>query len=87
MAARLGGDEFGLSLLEDELSEVIREVEHIRRGVGEETAGSTLSVGICEGREIARASVASLSILEAAGGALADAKEKGPGALSIFRLS
>ena len=34
MGAPLGGDEFALSLLEDEPSEVIREVEHIRRRFG-----------------------------------------------------
>ena len=85
MAARLGGDEFALSLLEDEPAEVIREVEQIRRRFGEETAGATLSVGICDGRTALRAA-APLSLLEAAGGALADAKAQGPGGLSVFRL-
>lgn len=49
LGARLGGDEFALSLLEDEPAEVIREVERIRARFGEETAGATLSVGICDG--------------------------------------
>jgi len=85
MGARLGGDEFALSLLEDEPTEVIRQVEHIRRSFGEETAGATLSVGICEGRTLRRSSV-QLSLLQAADGALADAKEQGPGGLSFFRF-
>jgi diguanylate cyclase (GGDEF)-like protein len=85
MAARLGGDEFALSLLEDEPTEVIREVEHIRGRFGEETGGATLSVGICDGRTLRRAA-AQLSLLEAAGGALAYAKEQRPGGLSFFRL-
>jgi diguanylate cyclase (GGDEF)-like protein len=85
MAARLGGDEFALTLLEDEPTEVIREVEHIRGRFGEETAGVTLSVGICDGRTLRRVP-AQLSLLEAAGGALADAKEQRPGGLSFFRL-
>lgn len=83
--ARLGGDEFALSLLEDEPAEVIREVEHIRRRFSEEAAGATLSVGICEGMTLRRASVR-LSLLEAADSALADAKSQGPGGLSIFRV-
>ena len=85
MAARLGGDEFALSLLEDAPTEVIREVEHIRGRFGEAAAGATLSVGICDGRTLRRAAV-QLSLLEAAGGALADAKEHRPGGLSFFRL-
>jgi diguanylate cyclase (GGDEF)-like protein len=85
MGARLGGDEFALSLLEDEPSEVIREVEHIRGRFGEETAGATLSVGICDGRTLRRASVR-LSLLDAADSALGDAKKQGPGGLSIFRV-
>jgi diguanylate cyclase (GGDEF)-like protein len=84
MAARLGGDEFALTLLEDESTEVIREVEHIRGRFGEETAG-TLSVGICDGRTLRRASV-QLSLLQAAGGALVDAKKQGLGGLSFFRV-
>jgi hypothetical protein len=74
-----------LSLLEDEPSEVIREVEHIRGRFGEETAGATLSVGICDGRTLRRASVR-LSLLDAADSALVDAKKQGPGGLSIFRV-
>ena len=85
MGARLGGDEFALSLLEDEPTDVIREVEHIRERFGEETSGATLSVGICDGRTLRRASV-QLSLLQAADGALADAKEQGPGGLSFFRF-
>jgi diguanylate cyclase (GGDEF)-like protein len=85
VGARLGGDEFALSLLEDEPTEVIREVEHIRGRFGEETAGATLSVGIYDGRTLRRASV-QLSLLQAADGALADAKEQGPGGLSFFRF-
>jgi len=57
MSARLGGDEFALTLLEDEPAEVIREVEHIRGRFREETAGATLSLGICDGRTLRRASV------------------------------
>jgi diguanylate cyclase (GGDEF)-like protein len=83
--ARLGGDEFALTLLEDEPTEVIREVEHIRRRFGEETGGATLSVGICDGKTLRRASV-QLSLVEAAGSALVDAKEQGPGGLSFFRV-
>jgi c-di-GMP phosphodiesterase len=85
MGARLGGDEFALSLLEDEPAEVIREVEHIRGRFGKEAAGATLSVGICDGRTLRRAS-AQLSLLDAAGGALADAKKQRPGGLSFFRF-
>src|SRR6476661_3326437 len=85
MAARLGGDEFALNLLEDEPTEVIREVEHIRGRFGEETAGATLSVGICDGRTLRRASV-QLSLLQAADGALVDAKKQGLGGLSFFRV-
>ena len=85
MAARLGGDEFALTLLEDEPTEVIREVEHIRGRFGEEAAGATLSVGICEGRTLRRASVR-VSLLEAADGALVAAKKQGPGGLSFFRV-
>ena len=77
MGARLGGDEFALSLLEDEPTEVIREVEHIRGRFGEETAGATLSVGICDGKTLRRGSV-HLSLLQAADGALADARKQGP---------
>jgi diguanylate cyclase (GGDEF)-like protein len=84
MAARLGGDEFALSLLEDEPTEVIREIEAIRGRFGEETVGATLSVGICDGRTLRRASPP-LSLLEAAAGALAEAKKQGPGGLSIYR--
>jgi diguanylate cyclase (GGDEF)-like protein len=84
MSARLGGDEFALSLLEDEPSEVIREVEQIRRRFSEEAAGATVSVGICDGRTLRRASV-QLTLLEAADRALVDAKKQGPGGLSIFR--
>jgi|SRR5436190_3661123 len=84
MGARLGGDEFALTLLEDEPTEVIREVEHIRRRFGEETAGATLSVGICDGRTLRRASV-QLSLLQAADDALLDARKQGPGGLSFFR--
>jgi diguanylate cyclase (GGDEF)-like protein len=84
MGARLGGDEFALTLLEDEPTEVIREVEHIRRRFGEETAGATLSVGICDGRTLRRASV-QLSLLQAADDALLDARKQGLGGLSFFR--
>jgi len=84
MGARLGGDEFALSLLEDEPTEVIREVEHIRGRFGEEAPGATLSVGVCDGRTLRRASV-QLSLLQAADGALEDAKEQGSGGLSFFR--
>jgi diguanylate cyclase (GGDEF)-like protein len=69
MSARLGGDEFAMSLLEDEPSEVIREVDHIRGRFGEATDGATLSVGICDGRTLARAPVRP-SLLEAADSAL-----------------
>jgi diguanylate cyclase (GGDEF)-like protein len=85
MAARLGGDEFALSLFEDEPSEVIREVEHIRGRFGEETAGATFSVGICDGRTVRRAPVPH-SLLEAADSALVEAKKQGPGGLSVFRV-
>ena len=85
MAARLGGDEFALSLLEDEPTEVMREVEHIRVRFIEDADGATLSVGICDGRTVRRASV-QLSLLEAADDALADAKKEGPGGLSFFRV-
>jgi len=84
MGARLGGDEFALSLLEDEPTEVIREVEHIRGRFGEEAPGATLSLGVCDGRTLRRASV-QLSLLQAADGALEDAKEQGSGGLSFFR--
>lgn len=85
MGARLGGDEFALSLLEDEPSEVIREVDQIRGRFGEDTRGATLSVGICDGRTIRRAPVG-LSLFEAATSALMDAKKQGPGGLSMFRV-
>lgn len=85
MGARLGGDEFALSLLEDEPSEVIRDVERIRGRFGRATAGATLSVGICDGRTLRRASVRP-SLLEAADSALVEAKKQGPGGLSIFRV-
>ena len=85
MAARLGGDEFALTLLEDEPTEVIRKVEHIRGRFGDETAGATLSVGICDGKTLRRASVP-LSLLQAADGALMDAKKHGPGGLNFFRV-
>jgi len=84
MGARLGGDESALSLLEDEPTEVIREVEHIRGRFGEEAPGATLSLGVCDGRTLRRASV-QLSLLQAADGALEDAKEQGSGGLSFFR--
>lgn len=83
--ARFGGDEFALSLLEDEAAEVIREVERIRGRFSEETAGATLSVGICDGRSLRRASVR-LSLLQAAQDALEEAKEQRPGGLSVFRV-
>src|SRR4051812_14352208 len=41
MGARHGGDEFAMSLLEDEPSEVIREVDHIRGRFGEARDGAT----------------------------------------------
>jgi GGDEF domain-containing protein len=85
VGARLGGDEFALTLLEDEPAEVIREVEHIRGRFGEEAAGATLSVGICDGRTLRHASV-QLSLLQAADGALVDAKKQGLGGLSFFRV-
>ena len=85
MGARLGGDEFALSLLEDEPSEVIREVERIRGRFRQKAAGATLSVGICDGRTLRRASVRP-SLLEAADSALVEAKKQGPGGLSIFRV-
>lgn len=85
MGARLGGDEFAMSLLEDEPSEVIREVDHIRGRFGEATDGATLSVGICDGRTLARAPVRP-SLLEAADSALWEARKQGPGGLSIFRV-
>ena len=85
MGARLGGDEFALTLLEDEATEVIREVERIRGRFGEETAGATLSVGICDGRTLRRASI-QLSLLQAADSALAEAKKQGPGGTSFFRV-
>ena len=44
MGARLGGDEFALTLLEDEPTEVIREVEHIRGLFGQEAGGATFSI-------------------------------------------
>jgi len=84
IGARLGGDESALSLLEDEPTEVTREVEHIRGRFGEEAPGATLSVGVCDGRTLRRASV-QLSLLQAADGALEDAKEQGSGGLSFFR--
>lgn len=83
IAARLGGDEFALTLLEDEPTEVIREVEHIRRRFGEAIPGATLSVGISDGKTLRRAAVP-LSLLEAADGALMDAKTQSPGGLSFF---
>lgn len=85
LGARLGGDEFALALLEDEPTEIIREVERIRLRFGEETAGATLSVGICDGRTLRRASV-QLSLLQAADRALEDAKKQGPGGMSFFRV-
>ncbi len=85
MAARVGGDEFALSLLEDEPAEISREVERIRERFGEETAGATLSVGICDGRTLRRASVR-LSLLQAAQDALDEAKKQRPAGLSIFRV-
>ena len=85
MGARLGGDEFALGLLEDEPSEVIREVEHIRERFRSEAAGATLSVGISDGRTVGQARTP-LSLLEAADRALVDAKKQGPGGLSIFRV-
>jgi PleD family two-component response regulator len=85
MGARLGADEFAMSLLEDEPSEVIREVDHIRGRFGEATDGATLSVGICDGRTLARAPVRP-SLLEAADSALWEARKQGPGGLSIFRV-
>jgi len=84
MGARLGGDEFALSLLEDEPDEVVREVDRIRGRFGEQTAGATLSVGICDSKTVRRASVR-LSLLQAAQGALEEAKKQRPGGLSIFR--
>ena len=85
MSARLGGDEFALTLLEDEPTEVIREVELIRRRFGEEIAEATLSVGICDGRTLRRASIR-LSLLQAADCALVHAKEQGPGGIGFFRV-
>jgi GGDEF domain-containing protein len=82
---RLGGDEFALSLLEDEPSDVIRQADHIRGCFGEETAGATLSVGICDSRTLRRAPLRP-SLLEAARNALGEAKKHGPGGLSIFRV-
>ena len=84
MGARLGGDEFALSLLEDEPAEVVREVDRIRERFGEETAGATLSVGICDSKTVRRASVRP-SLLQAAQDALEEAKKQRPGGLSIFR--
>jgi diguanylate cyclase (GGDEF)-like protein len=84
-AARLGGDEFALTLLEDDPREVMREVEQIRSRFREATAGATVSVGICDGKTLRRAS-GSLSLLEGAGDALVDAKKHGPGGLSFFSV-
>jgi diguanylate cyclase (GGDEF)-like protein len=82
-AARLGGDEFALILLEDDPLEVMGEIEGIRKRFREETAGATLSVGICDGKTLRRAS-GSRSLFEGAHDALVDAKKNGPGGLSFF---
>ena len=85
IGARIGGDEFALCLLEDDTSEIVREVERIRQLFGEESGGATLSVGVCEAATLRRASVR-LSLIEAAQDALNEAKRQRPAGLSIFRL-
>lgn len=64
---------------------VIRDVERIRARFGEETAGATLSVGICDGRTLRRASIR-LSLLQPAQDALEEAKNQRPAGLSFFRV-
>jgi diguanylate cyclase (GGDEF)-like protein len=83
-AARVGGDEFALSLLENEPTEVVAEVERIRRGFQEEASGATLSVGICDTATFRRGS-GSLTLFEAAEDALVEAKKQGPAGLTIYR--
>jgi GGDEF domain-containing protein len=83
-AARIGGDEFALCLCGDDVSEVVREVERIRRRFAEESDGATLSVGAAGAATVQR-SPGSLSLLEAAGDALLDAKNERPAGLKIFR--
>ena len=83
-AARVGGDGFALSLLEDEPTEVVAEVERIRRRFQEESSGATLSVGICEATTFRRGS-GSLTLFEAAEDALIEAKKQGPAGLTMYR--
>jgi diguanylate cyclase (GGDEF)-like protein len=84
IGARIGGDEFALCLLEDDTTEIVREVERIRQLFGEESGGATLSVGVCEAATLRRASVR-LSLVEAAQDALGEAKRQRPAGLTIFR--
>jgi diguanylate cyclase (GGDEF)-like protein len=84
VAARVGGDEFALSLPEDDVSETVDEVEGIRRRFGDESGGITLSVWICDSATLRRGSE-SLSLYQAAGDALAEAKKQRPAGLTIYR--
>ena len=84
LAARIGGDEFALSLFEDDVNEVVREVEKIRRRFGEESDGATVSVGVSDVATLRRHS-GSPSLFEAAEEALLDAKTERPSGLKIFR--
>lgn len=85
LAARIGGEEFALSLFEEDLNEVVREVERVRRRFAEESDGATLSVGIAAGASVAQARPDGSSLLLAADRALAEAKTERPGGLKIFR--
>lgn len=82
IAARIGGDEFALGLSTDDQDEAIHEVEHIRRGFRKLTPKGTLSVGVCDSATLRGSN---LSLLQAAGDALVDAKQEGPEGFVVFR--
>lgn len=82
VAARIGGDEFAFGLLTDDQDEAIHEVAHIRRGLRESPPGATLSVGVSDSATLRGSN---LSLLQAAGDALIDAKQEAPEGLVIFR--
>ena len=72
------------SLFEDDVSEVVREVERIRREFAEESDGATLSVGVA-GVATLQLLSSNASLFEAAGDALLDAKNERPAGLKVFR--
>jgi diguanylate cyclase (GGDEF)-like protein len=83
--ARVGGDEFALGLLEEDLTLVLEEVEHVRRGFHAFADGAMLSVAVCEPATLKQAS-RNPSLLDAvADDALEEARPRAPKGLAVFR--